>query len=123
MKTTKEPDSCWACDNWIYTLFFWNKQIGDINDVHSIKVSEKTKKKAVKKIRLRNKETYLQSNTTPVLFSNITNWKPKPFMKMLDFLNLLSPEEPPNRENQIDEEAKEKFKLKNFDTLNTTRRL
>ena len=34
LQTTLEDDCCWVCDNWIYTLYFWNHQIGQYNDVN-----------------------------------------------------------------------------------------
>ncbi len=28
LNVVKEPETCWVCDNWIYTLYFWNERIG-----------------------------------------------------------------------------------------------
>ena len=28
MNKVKKADSCWVCNNWVYTLYFWNERIG-----------------------------------------------------------------------------------------------
>ena len=57
----------------------------------------------VQTIRNQHSDTYLNNPEVPVIFSNITNWYPKPFMSVLDFLNTLSPDEPPYE--KFEEEA------------------
>lgn len=91
LQTIKEPDACWVCDNWIYTLYFWNKKIGEYNDNNFIGIDADTKASLVDTIRQYNKNTYKEHEDVPVLFCPETDWQPQPFMKMLDFLNLLSP--------------------------------
>ena len=34
LMTQQEDESCWVCDSWIYTLYFWNRDIGSYNDVN-----------------------------------------------------------------------------------------
>ena len=78
------------------------------------------KKSLVQTIRNKHSETYLNNPEVPVIFSNITNWEPKPFMTVLDFLNTLQPEEPPYEKFEEDAiaKAKTKFKFKYFEHLN-----
>ena len=86
---TQQGDNCWVCDRWMYTLYFWNQEIGCFNDVNNIGIDKETKVSLVEKIRLHNPESYLASEDVPVLFSNITNWRPRPFITLMDFLDSL----------------------------------
>ena len=38
LNTVLGPDTCWVCDNWVFTLYFWNEKIGQNNDINSIGV-------------------------------------------------------------------------------------
>ena len=58
LQTIKEPDTCWVCDNWIYTLYFWNEKIGEYNDNNYIGIDADTKVTMVDTIRQFNKDTY-----------------------------------------------------------------
>ena len=69
MQTVNEEDMCWACDNWVYTLYFWNEKVGQYNDRNYIGVDMQTKKQMVNTIRQHNKQTYMNDPDVPVLFS------------------------------------------------------
>ena len=43
IQTLAMKDSCWNCDNWIFTLYFWNEKIGRNNDRNYIGI-ERDKK-------------------------------------------------------------------------------
>ena len=45
LQKVQEKNSCWLCDNWIFSLFFWSKKIGHIND-RAVSYDIDTKKKA-----------------------------------------------------------------------------
>ena len=47
-------------------------------------------------IRELNPDTYMEDENVPVLFSSETDWKPRPFMTLLDFLETLEPSKEPN---------------------------
>lgn len=32
IQTVSESENCWVCDNWVYTIFFWNEEIGTFRD-------------------------------------------------------------------------------------------
>ena len=51
LSTVKEPDTCWACDNWIYTLYFWNEKIGKYDDNNFISIDADAKVSMVNTIR------------------------------------------------------------------------
>jgi len=38
LHTVQGQDSCWVCENWIFTLYFWNEKIGQYNDRNYIGV-------------------------------------------------------------------------------------
>ena len=97
----KEHNTCWVCDNWIYTLYFWNENIGKYNDNNYIGIDADTKATMVTTLRQFNKDTYKQHEDVPVLFCPETDWQPQPFMKMLDFLDLLSPATVPQFSNLV----------------------
>ena len=69
MHTVQEPDHCWVCDNWIYTLYFWSEKVGQYNDRNYIGIDNDTKVKLVETIRFNNKLTYKVNDSVPVLFS------------------------------------------------------
>ena len=87
MSSTKEADGCWACDNWRYSLIFWNKDIGEFGEVNSISIDKEVKDRSVKAIRSHNQDTYRSNPESPVLFAKATHWKARPFVNLLDFLN------------------------------------
>ena len=108
MFTSQEQDVCWACDRWMYTLIFWNKDIGEFNNINSIGIDRKMKHSVVQQIRQINGEGIRSSPSVPVLFSDISEWKPRPFTPILDFLNNLEYEEIPMKHFEVEaiEEAK-----------------
>jgi len=91
LNTVQGPDTCWVCDNWVFTLYFWNEKIGQSTDINSIGVDKKTKANLVRQVKQHNEETYMDNGEVPVLFSAIEQWKPRPFFKLLDFINILAP--------------------------------
>lgn len=36
METSGDPETCWNCNNWMYTLIFWNPTIGNFNYINSV---------------------------------------------------------------------------------------
>ena len=101
MEETVTEDSCWVCDRWTYSLYFWNQEIGMFNDTNRIGVDKATKKKIVDSIRIHNPGTYMDHPEVPVMFSNITNWRPKPFMHILTFLDTLEDGDEPDYEKVV----------------------
>ena len=83
----KEADSCWACDGWTFTLYFWNRSIGQYNDLNTIGIDKKSKKHLVDTIRDKNPDSYVDHPELPIYFSTSTNWKGRPFMPLLDFID------------------------------------
>lgn len=51
IKTVKEEGSCIVCDNWTYTLYFWNEKIGMYNDQNFIGVTDDTKTQLLNMIK------------------------------------------------------------------------
>ena len=45
---------------------------------------------------MHNEDTYLNDEDLPVLFSNNTNWRPTPFMTLLDYINRIEPAQEPD---------------------------
>lgn len=91
IQTLAMKDSCWNCDNWIYTLYFWNEKIGRNNDRNYIGIERDKKEELVETIQELNKETYMCDKDVPVLFSSMNDWQPRPFMTVVDYLNTLQP--------------------------------
>ena len=114
METLQQEDSCWVCDRWMYCLYFWNQDIGCFNDVNRIGIDKPTKVHVVDQVRLHNPDTYMDNEDVPVLFSNITNWKPKPFMTILDFLDTLEDSNEPDYDSVTLSEAQ---RVWDFDEL------
>ena len=57
------------CDNWIYTLYFWNEKIGQYNDRNYIGIDDEVKDQMVSTVINFNKYSYLDNPNVPVLFS------------------------------------------------------
>ena len=76
LQTVQEQDSCWLCDNWIYTLYFWNEKIGQYNERNYIGIDKDVKATLVDSVRKYNKYDYLKHPDVPVLFSSTSSWKP-----------------------------------------------
>ena len=102
---------CWVCDQWTFTLYFWNEQVGRFDDRNYIGIASDTKAKLVQTIRLHNADSYLDHDDRPVFFSSATQWRPRPFMHFLDFLETLEPGNEPNHEERARSEALLKFKI------------
>ena len=119
LTTTGEQDSCWVCDNWQYTLLFWNREIGDFNLINSIGVEDRVMADVIQQIRMHNEESYLQHGDLPLFFSNVTDWRPKPFMPLLEFLNNLEYQDIPMQrfEEEAIRVAKAEHKFEDFNLL------
>lgn len=91
LQTVNEPENCWNCDNWVYTLYFWNEAIGHYNEGQQIGIDRNTKRSLVEALRLHNKETYLDHKDVPMVFTGVNYWVPRPFMTLFDFLETLEP--------------------------------
>ena len=117
MHTVHEADNCPLCDNWNYCLIFWNEKIGRFDDISYIGIEPQVKKRLVETIRVHNEDTYLKNEDVPVLFSNATKWKPKPFMRLIDFLATLDNVTEPNQEDIAMREAKNQFSFDCYDDL------
>lgn len=117
MQTEIEQDGCWTCDKWGFTLFFWNEKVGKYNDVNKIGVERETLISLVKTIRMQNPDIYLGMKDVPVMFSNVTDWKPKPFLRLLDFLNSVEPIAEPEYDKVALEDAQSKFEFDQWDEL------
>ena len=109
MQNQIERDGCWRCDQWGFTLFFWNEKIGMYNNVNKLGVSPDTMLNLTDMIRMHCHDTYMDNPEAPVMFSNVTNWKPKPFIRLLDFLNDVEPREEPNYEQVALEDAMHEY--------------
>lgn len=46
-----DKNGCWNCSNWIYTLVFWNEDIGILNSKNNINIENAEKKRVVDMIR------------------------------------------------------------------------
>ena len=101
---------CWVCNHSIYTLIFWNEQIGAYNELIGLGISEKEKSRLVHHIRLNDFRGMHGKSDVPALFSNQTNWKGKPFIKFGEFLLKLTGGIPCFKD-QIEEEAKKVFEV------------
>ena len=113
-----EPGNCWTCDMWTFTIFFWNEEIGKANERNKIGVDSATKTELVNAIRMHNNESYMTDESFPVLFSNCTNWKPKPFWRLIDFLNSVEPTAEPEYDKVALDDAMDEF---NFTDINNLR--
>lgn len=58
LKTVNEQEQCWQCDNWIYTLYFWNENIGSYNEHNYIGIDSDVKTQMVETVRSYNTEVY-----------------------------------------------------------------
>ena len=119
MQTTEEPDNCWACDQWGFTLFFWNENMGKANERNKIGIDTTTKDHLVNTIKMQNQDSYMENQSYPVMFSNLTNWKPKPFWRLLDFLNSVEPCKEPDYEKIAKKDAMDKYNFSNMKELPT----
>lgn len=112
--TVQEQESCWLCDNWIYTLYFWNEKIGQYNERNYIGIDSDAKKTMVETVREYNKDVYRDNESVPVLFSSTSSWQPRPFMTLLDFLQVLSPIVVPPFDSLAINNAQQYFEVDNL---------
>lgn len=73
--------------------------------------------KLVDSIRLHNQESYLDDEDRPVMFGSSTNWKPRPFLKVLDFLDSVEGLKRPDYEKMAHDDAMDKFNFVNIEIL------
>ena len=87
------------------------------NDTNRIGVDKATKKKIVDQIRLHNPSTYMDHPDVPVMFSNVTNWRPKPFMHILTFLDTLEDGHEPQYHKAAFAEAQTEWDFQDYEAL------
>ena len=46
-----DKSACWQCGNWVFTLVFWNQDIGIYNANNNINIESKEKKRVIQMIR------------------------------------------------------------------------
>lgn len=85
MNTKLDNASCWFCHNWMYTLIFWNQDIGILNANNNINIESEEKARIIGMIR-NNDPDYKGNPEVPMLFSNATNWRGRPFVRLYDFV-------------------------------------
>ena len=66
-------------------MVFWNEEIGKENEINNINIDSEEKIRLLDLIR-QNDETHLEYPDVPMLFSNCTNWRGRPFMKVSEFM-------------------------------------
>lgn len=81
--------NCWFCGNWQLALVFWNQEIGIINANNNINIESDEKKRMIDSIRKHDAD-YMSNEDVPMFFSNSTNWKGRPFMKLTSFIERIS---------------------------------
>ena len=68
-------------------------------------------------VRELNPDTYMNDPEVPVLYSNETRWKPRPFMTLLDFLDTLEAGAEPEYETVAMGDAMSKYEFTKFNLL------
>lgn len=116
-----DQKSCWHCGNWVFTLVFWNQQIGIFNANNNINIESREKARVIQKIR-QHDENFMGHPDVPMLFSNATNWYGQPFMRLIDYLGKQW-QEPPDFNFLATEIAKETFELADFSDLTDEQQL
>lgn len=81
----------------MFTVLLWNKDIGILNANSNINIKPSEKKRLVDLIRINNRD-YMKRDQVPILYSNCTNWRGRPFKRLVDFVDSLT--EYPNFEQQ-----------------------
>ena len=120
MLTDSEPDSCPNCDGWNYSLYLWNEQIGRFDDSYS-RIEADTKRSLVDTIKMHNGESIFTTDTDfPVLFCSATNWRPRPFMRLLDFLAMLDSVKTPDFSELAFAEAQNIFDFRRMEYIDET---
>jgi hypothetical protein len=76
-------------------LYFWNARIGQYDEDNFISIDPDAKVSLVNTVRHYNMQTYMKNPDVPVLFCPETDWKPRAFMTILEFLDLLEPAKVP----------------------------
>lgn len=106
MQLSSDEQHCWCCNNSTYSLVFWSKDIGSYHATSSLQIELKEKKRVIELIEKYNsdsegrEESKNIATNVPVLYSNVTNWAPRPFMKVIDLLEQLQGEQP-NFDEQV----------------------
>ena len=108
---------CPICDGWNYTLYIWNEQIGRFDDGNHIGIMPNTKRSLVKTIVKHNSESVLSSPDLPLMFCEVTKWRPRPFMRLLDYLETLDNVKEPNYDELAMRNAKTLFEFNKIDDL------
>ena len=111
LSTVQERDSCWFCDNWIYTLYFWNESIGCHLEKELGQAGLSKKAQTIKQVSEHHTDVYEDNQDLPVLFTASNSWQPQPMMKLLDFVDTLSPANPPDFDFLALNDAQNKFEF------------
>lgn len=76
-----EHESCWTCDNNIYTLVFWSKAFGWSDD----QIDPVLEENIVNQIESLNDHFEEKPITRPVYFCEETHWRPQKMRSLEEF--------------------------------------
>ena len=91
MSTLPGSQLCFDCNSWQYAIIFWNEKIGVFTENNYFGINSDEKVRVAKFLKRVNREAYTEHPEVPVMFGNSTNWKPKPFMRLSEFLDRIDP--------------------------------
>ena len=95
MQTNSDEHNCWCCNGSIYSLIFWSSDIGEYHKVMSSQLENSEQNRIINCFEIQNEEYETENPppiNVPVLYSNCTRWKARPFQSLFDFLKLIKEE-------------------------------
>jgi len=102
---TDVHQGCWICEHHHYSIVLWSKDIGLITQAP---VDREDKALLKEHLSLLNKGSPVDEKR-PTIAGSFTQWQEKPMLKLVELMDILDPDFPPNLEN---EESHSPLKMK-----------
>ena len=129
----KGQNNCWLCDHQVYSMIFWNQEIGEVhlNNIECddldfiVSHLEQINKKGEAEKKLR--ESFKPGDDQcPLIYGQFTNWEPKRMFDMREFCERINQDKPDifemcRTKKLIDEDVRSVEKLNEEDRISYER--
>lgn len=105
---TDVHQGCWICEHHHYSIVLWSKDIGLITQAP---VDREDKILLTEHLSILNKVTPTDESR-PMIAGSFTQWQERPMLKLLDLMDILDPDFPPNLDDEEQAHSPLRIKIK-----------
>ena len=86
----KGHNECWVCDRKIYSIIFWNKEIGLMAEAEVPLEDQKFLVQNIERINPREDDLPQNDLSHPLIYGQFTNWKPRRMFEIREFCDRIN---------------------------------